>query len=248
MIFLNYLKKVYYSGSNFICPFCRTTYRKFAKIGYDSFIQRSLKVIGAGRRNALCPVCGSSDRERLLYVYFNQYHNFPETTGYSILHIAPETNLSKIFLEKSNIEYICGDKFEKPHSYPSYVKNIDITDIPYPDNQFDLVICNHVLEHVPDDKKGLSEIYRVLKRNGKAILQVPISKQLKETLEDTSIVDKQERILRFGQFDHFRLYGLDYFERIKDVGFDFSEFKVDHDRYKQFGLNPEELIFLALKL
>ncbi len=114
-------------------------------------------------------------------------------------------------------EYICGDYFAPGYEdvYPSHVKNINILNIPYDNEYFDLVICNHVLEHVEDDLKGMSEIYRVLKKGGFAILQVPISYKMDKTYEDFSIIESNAREEAFGQRDHVRIYGLDYFDRLK---------------------------------
>ena len=124
--------------------------------------------------------------------------------------------------------------------------------MPFKDNSFDFLLCNHVLEHIEDDHKAMSEIYRVLNIGGNAILQVPLNQNSKNTLEDNSITDKKERIEKFGQYDHVRLYGMDYFERLKKVGFELEQIKYasnyNKKDIKKFGIIENEIIPLCKKL
>jgi len=124
---------------------------------------------------------------------------------------------------------------------------MDITDIHCADNYFDLILCNHVLEHIPDDRKAMRELCRVLKPGGKAILQVPLSILLKETYEDFSVTDPAERIRLFGQRDHCRIYGQDYENRLKESGFEFCPVKIDFTRYPHYGLDEREEVMVAMK-
>lgn len=101
---------------------------------------------------------------------------------------------------------------------------MDITDIRYPDESFDIIICSHVLEHVPDDVKAMSEFHRVLKKNGWAILLVPIA-AMDKTYEDFSIVTEAGRLKAFGQSDHVRKYGKDYIDRLRSAGFNVTVIK-----------------------
>lgn len=168
-----------------------------------------MEIVGGGfRKNGLCPVCKSSDRERLL-IYALGKLMLP-IKNYKILHIAPETMLCKYITSHKPISYIKGDKFAQGYNYPKDTIYLDITNLPFEDNLFDLMICNHVLEHVIDEKKALSELHRVLSPGGLAIIQVPLSLKLENTLEDERINSDELREKFYGQKDHVRLYGLDF--------------------------------------
>ncbi len=124
---------------------------------------------------------------------------FNNNKSYSILHLAPEWRLSEKFLKYKYKQYICSDKFMPGYHYPKHTIDMDIMDIKFNENTFDLVLCNHVLEHIPDDIAAMKELYRVLKPNGTAILQVPISSTLMKTFEDTNIKTDEEREEIYGQ-------------------------------------------------
>ncbi|ASK31543.1 SAM-dependent methyltransferase [Chryseobacterium sp. T16E-39] len=233
-----------HAGSNYHCPFCGYDSKDLEIVGHDLPVLIEKHVIGGGRRAAGCYKCNSRDRERLLYAFIIKELNLPKNN--SILHIAPEPRLSKILLNYNLKEYICGDLFTESYHYPAHVKNINVLNIPYENSYFDMVICNHVLEHIDDDQKAMREILRVLKPGGKAILQVPISKNNLETHEDSTISDPQKRKEFFGQFDHVRLYGQDYVTRLENVGFIVERLNIS-DKYKKFGVNPEEDIFFCKK-
>ncbi|MBT2621799.1 MULTISPECIES: class I SAM-dependent methyltransferase [Chryseobacterium] len=231
-----------HSGSNYQCPFCGYKSKDLEIVGHNLPVLIEKHVIGGGRRAAGCYKCNSRDRERLLYAFVIKELNLPKDI--SVLHIAPEPKLSKILLSQNLKEYICGDLLTGNYHYPDHVKNINILSIPYENNYFDLVICNHVLEHIPDDAKAMKELLRVLKPEGKAILQVPISKNNQQTYEDFSISDPQKRKELFGQFDHVRIYGQDYVIRLENAGFIVERVNIS-DKYKKFGVNPEEDIFFC---
>lgn len=229
------------------CPFCGNKSDFFLEIGENFDVIAKKKIIGAGRRKAGCPYCNSTDRERLVYLYLkNEMKIFGSDRSKMILHIAPERNITKKLLRHFKGSYLCGDLFTSGYDYPKHVKNMDLQNLPFQGNKFDLVICNHVLEHVENDKKALRELHRVLKPGGNAILQVPIAECLETTIEDTNIRDPQEREQEFGQADHVRLYGKDYVTILKAAGF-----KVERlnraSRYLKYKINPKEDIFLASK-
>jgi len=165
-----------------------------------------------------------------------------------LLHIAPEKNLQKIFKSFSHIKYISGDC----NSLMNCNIRLDITDMNFEDNFFDFIICNHVLEHIVDDRKAMCELFRVLRPKGFSILQVPISKKAKETLEDFSITSPEERERYFGQKDHVRIYGKDYRKRLEDVGFKVNLYDIKNDLsiqdIKKYGFNESEILYVCRKL
>jgi predicted SAM-dependent methyltransferase len=163
------------------------------------------------------------------------------------LHIAPEKGLEKR-LRKQHGDYLTADLYEQ-----DVMVKMDITDIQFADGSFDVILCNHVLEHVPDDRKAMSELHRVLRPGGWGILQVPISKLLRSTYEDSSITTDAGREQAFGQSDHVRIYGPDYRERLERAGFDVDiyDWTTEIERFgggrNIFGLNPQESIYRVSK-
>jgi len=164
-----------------------------------------------------------------------------------LLHVAPETNLTRYLQKIINIVRV--DKFETGYNYIfEDIIEMDITRIDFPDDYFDAVICNHVLEHIKDDILAIKELYRVLKPKGWGILQVPYSPILTKSIEEDTELNLQEREKKFGQKDHLRIYGLDYFERLSNIGFKVEKinfFKNNPDDYFKLGLIfNEEIIFV----
>jgi SAM-dependent methyltransferase len=129
--------------------------------------------------------------------------------------------MQKKFRSLSNLDYLSID-LESPIA----MRNMDVTKLELPDAQFDVIFCNHVFEHIPDDRVAMKELRRVLKPNGFAILQTPIDDARDTTDEDPSITDPQERLRRFGQTDHVRTYGRDFFDRLRESGWN-----VTRDRF-----------------
>jgi SAM-dependent methyltransferase len=201
-----------------------------------------------GYRYALCPKCYSTDRERLIYWCITKKSNILNSSkNIRLLHIAPEKNLQKILKSFSNIEYVSGDF--NPLINCDVI--LDITDIKFKDNFFDVIICNHVLEHVKDDQKAMHELFRVLKPKGIAILQVPISKTARETFGDFSMTTPEGREKYFGQKDHVRIYGQDYKNRLESVGFKLDLYGINKGlsikEIKRLGLNQEEILYVCQK-
>jgi SAM-dependent methyltransferase len=223
--------------------------RDFVFCGTESLVAEEKQIISAGRRKKECPICQSAERDRLVYLYVKDYLRlFESKNKINILHVAPEDCLYPVFRKKINHQnYFCGDKFEAGYSYGDQVRYMDITQIDWEDDSFDLIICNHVLEHIPDDRKAMKELYRVLKPGGKAILQVPLSVVLAETYEDFSITDPADRIRIFGQRNHCRIYGQDYVKRLQESGFTVSLITVSDSNYRKYGLDEREKIVLAEK-
>lgn len=192
-----------------------------------------------------CPRCSSTDRERNVYVYLKTRTNvFSEDV--ILLHVAPERNLQTVLSSCPNVTYISADL----SSSLAMVK-MDITEIPFQDSYFDVIICNHVLEHVEDDSKALSELFRVLKAEGWAILQVPISMALDKTFSDPRVVTPEAREAVFGQNDHVRIYAQDYLERLKNTGFSVELYRpssaLDGRAIQYYGLMEKENIYVCHK-
>ena len=226
---------VFYYGNSVECPIDGRTYRKFLPYGRLQ-----------SRPNALCPSSLSLERHRLMWLFLKNKTNF-FTDNIKLLHIAPELCFMKIFEEMKNVEYITGD-IESPLAK---VK-MDVHQIPFDDNSLDVVFCNHVMEHLDDDIKAMSEINRVLKPGGWAIIQSPVYLYLEKTLEDPSVTNPLEKERLFGQNDHMRKYGKDYGDRLRRGGF-----KVTEDNYldelaeevrTRYALPDEEIIYFCEKM
>jgi SAM-dependent methyltransferase len=194
---------VFYRGHEHTDPINGKSYRTFLPYGY-----------GKPRPNVLSPGTLSLERHRLLWVYLQRETDFFSKTA-KVLHLAPEQAFMGRFQKLKHLDYTTAD-LESPLAK---VK-ADICNLPFDNNTFDWILCNHVLEHIEDDHKAMSELFRVLKPGGKAILQVPLDAQRLKTYEDFNIQDPQERARIFGQYDHVRIYGLDYLDRLQAVGFE----------------------------
>jgi SAM-dependent methyltransferase len=241
-----FINLVLHYGTRYECPLCGYKAKDLAPIGLNLPVLKAKQVVGAGRRNARCYKCNSTDRERLVYTYLKHELNIFEDKKIRILHLAPEKNLSLALRKAGFKEYLCGDLFTKGYVYPNYVQNMNVLDIPYENDYFELVICNHLLEHVPTDLEAMKEILRVLKPGGKAILQVPISKNSDTTYEEFSITEPKEREAAFGKFDHVRIYGQDYPERLTQAGFTVERINIS-EKFNRYGLSLDEDIFIGNK-
>ncbi len=213
------------SGDKFTDPIDGKSFRKFLSYGYNKL-----------RKNALSPSTLSLERHRLLWLYLkNETVLFEKKI--KLLHFAPEQAFYKRFKKLSNIQYDTIDI-----NSPLAKIKADICDLPIKENTYDFILCNHVLEHVLDDNKAMSELYRVLKKGGIGIFQVPIDMKREKTFQDDSITDKLERNKIFGQYDHVRIYGKDYFNKLEDTGF-----KVQQVDYSKKFSDKEILKFSIIK-
>lgn len=241
----NYFRALSYFGLKYQCNICNGHFYKLLPIGINNNATKN--IVGGGYRFALCPRCHSTDRERLIYWYIVHKINILHSQKtVKLLHIAPERNLQKVFKANNKIKYVNGDLNPLIAE-----KVIDITDINFENNYFDFIICNHVLEHVKDDKKAIRELFRVLKPGGEAILQVPMFKTMIKTFEDFSIVLSEEREKYFGQKDHLRIYGKDYKEKLESEGFKVKLYDIKNDLNNKdiirHGLNSEEILYIGCK-
>jgi SAM-dependent methyltransferase len=242
----SFLPSLWFRGRRFTCPLCGGRFRKFRPIGVDRPLFREKMIVGGGyRANGRCPRCGGSDRERLVYLYLKQ-----ETALFRqparLLHVAPERSLQRVFSRQAGIDYTSAD-IDSPRA----AQRLDITAIGHDSGSFDAIICCHVLEHVMDDRRALAELYRVLRPGGWAILQVPFSRRLDETLEDPLLKTPAERETCYGQHDHQRLYGRDFPSRLAQAGFQVRIFNYARERGTEaadrFGLCREEDLFIGRK-
>lgn len=225
---------IFMRGNNVECPICEISYRKFLPYGRLN-----------PRPNALCPDSLSLERHRLMWLYLKDKTNF-FTEPHKLLHIAPELCFIKKFKSMKNLEYTTAD-LESPLAD---VK-MDVHEIPFEDETFDVVFCNHVMEHVDDDIKSMSEIHRVLKPGGWAIIQSPQDYSREETLEDPSITDPKERERIYWQSDHVRLFGMDYGKRLEKAGFTVTEdryvMELPEETVKRYALPANEIIYFCAK-
>lgn len=233
--YLTPLLRVLFKGNKFIDPIDGSSYSKFLSYGYRSI-----------RKNALCPGTLSLERHRLLWLYLDNETNILKS-NLKVLHVAPEQIFFKKFKKFNHWNYLTFDI----NSPIADIKG-DLKSMKFKDDSFDLVICNHVLEHIEDDKMALEEIYRVLNINGIAILQVPINVNREKTFEDSKITSQYDREKYFGQYDHVREYGIDYKERIEQVGFqvemiNYSD-NFSEEMIIRYGLLKNDLIPIAKKI
>ena len=227
--------RVIFHGKKYTDPIDDSNYSKFLSYGYKTV-----------RKNALCPGTLSLERHRLLWLYLDKETDFLNS-NLKVLHVAPEQVFYKKFKKLKNWEYFTFDL----NSPIADIKG-DLISTNFKDEYFDLIICNHVLEHIEDDKSALDEMYRILKYNGISILQVPINVKRENTFEDLSIKSKIQREKYFGQYDHVREYGLDFKDRVEQAGFkvemiNYSK-KISQDLVIKYGLMKDDLIPIGKKL
>ena len=189
-------------GKNFTDPIDGKSFKSFLPYGY-----------GTQRNNVLSPSTLSLERHRLLWLYLKNETNF-FSEHLKILHFAPEQAFYKRFKKLKNLDYVTTDL-----NSPLADVKADICNLPFNDNEFDVILCNHVLEHIPNDTKAMQELYRIMKPEGYGIFQIPQDLNRAITFEDDSITDKKERAKIFGQYDHVRVYGSDYFDKLRRIGF-----------------------------
>ena len=196
------LKAPLYKGGNYDCNCCGKSFRKFLPKGNVS------------RANAKCPYCSSLERVRVLDLFLENELRLSEKSGLKILHFAPEEVLAKKLSELKDVMYIDGD------IHPAYASHvIDVTAINFPDNYFDLIICSHVLGHVPDEAKAISELHRVLKPDGDALVMTLLDLNTEKTYENSAVVTPQDRLKHYGEHDLARLHGTDFGSRLEVSGF-----------------------------
>lgn len=202
---------LWYRGNRYKDPIDGKRFRKFLPYGY-----------GVQRPNVLSPSTLSLERHRLLWLYLTNETNLLEQK-IRVLHVAPEQAFYRRFKKNPHWDYVTTDLYS-----PLADVKADLCNLPFEDNSFDLVLCNHVLEHIPDDIKAMNELFRIMKKGGMGIFQIPLDVNRTLTFQDDSITDPVERTRIFGQYDHVRIYGMDYFDALRKIGF-----QVEENRYAQ---------------
>ena len=235
-------------GSRLECPLCGWHFRRFRPAGFHYPVIIEKRVIGGHyHEDNICPRCLSNARERLAYLFLRARTRL-FSQNVRLLHVAPEPELAASLRRSPNIRYVSADLF-----LPGVMTRFDVLHMPFLDETFDAIICNHVMEHVADDGRAMAEVYRVLKPGGWALLQVPIALALTrgQTVEDPSATTEAERIRVFGQADHVRLYAApDYVERLEKTGFRVTVSKCATELpgdVARYALEPEEHIFVCAK-
>ncbi len=223
-------------GNTYTDPIDGKSFRMFLPYGY-----------GNQRNNVLSPSTLSLERHRLLWLYLqNETDFFTSKEKKKVVHFAPEQAFYKLFRNQKNLEYTTTDLLS-----PLADVKADICNLPFEDNQYDIILCNHVLEHIPNDTKAMQELYRVLKPGGMAILQIPQDLSRATTFSDDTITDQKERAKIFGQYDHVRIYGRDYFDKLRTIGFKVVEVdytsKITDEVVKKYCLAKGEILPVCFK-
>ena len=223
-------------GTAFTDPIDGKSFKMFLPYGY-----------GNQRNNVLSPSTLSLERHRLLWLYLNNETDFfTSFEKKKVLHFAPEQAFYKLFRNQKNIDYTTTDLFS-----PLADVKADICNLPFKDNSYDIIFCNHVLEHIPDDTKAMQELYRILKPGGMGIFQIPQDLSREFTFSDDSITNQKERAAIFGQYDHVRIYGRDYFDKLRNIGFkvveeDYTN-KISQELVEKYCLVKGEIIPVCFK-
>jgi len=225
-----------YRGNKVECPVCERSFRKF--LSYGSSV--------AHRENVLCPYDLTLERHRLMWLYLKDHSHFFTAENLRVLHIAPEQCFHKGFKAQKNLNYLTGDLVS-----PIADIHFDLHDIPLEDNRFDVIFCNHVMEHVNDPIRCMTELHRVMKPGGWGIMQVPQDLERAETYEDHSITSPEEREKHFWQKDHLRLFGRDYPDWLRKAGFTVTEFdKTRHygeEMLERYRISKNEILYIVSK-
>jgi predicted SAM-dependent methyltransferase len=219
-------------GFSRYCPVCRSPVRRFLPHGLNP------------RPDARCPICGALERHRLLWLFLRPRLRFRDGRPRRMLHVAPEAPVALRVARNRHLRYISADLHK-----PDVMLRMDATAIPLPDQSVDLIQCSHVLEHVPEDRQAMREFRRVLRPDGWAVFQVPVTAALTE--EDRSVTDPLERLRLYGQHDHVRRYGWDFVDRLRESGFRVdvvhAEDLVPPRRVRRMGLPPREPLFVCVR-
>ena len=232
-----FIAPLLYKGDKVECPVCGKKFSKFLSYGSEV----------AHRDNVLCPNDLTLERHRLMWLYLKDHSDFFTKQDLSVLHIAPEQCFHKKFKSQENLNYLTGDLVS-----PIADLHFDLHDIPLEDNRFDVIFCNHVMEHVDDAIKCMSELQRVMKPGGWGIMQVPQDFTREDTFEDASITSEEDREKHYWQKDHVRLFGKDYPSWLKKAGFEVEAFDKEsnysEELIEKYRLDKKEILYIVRKL
>jgi len=244
-----------YLGNNHVCPICQTHLHAFKPI-WKSFMRlmadapsypfKSLQTFNW--QNYSCPACDSSDRERLIVLYLDRISPpLDPQRRYRLVEFAPSAALPRRLKRDPIFEYRSADLYRK-----SVDDRVDLTDMqPYRDNSIDVFICSHVLEHIPKDRKAISELHRVLNPEGFGILLVPLINGMDSTEEDKSATSREARLARYGDGDHVRQYGIrDFHRRLEAAGFQVELLGKDFftaEAFQKAGIADDSILYIVRK-
>ncbi len=247
----NFIKNLFSKEKSIDCSICGNREKEYLplsdfyrenmeKYGYKYFYQGEM----TAHQTYQCSVCGASDRERLYAYWLKQ--KLEKQVGLKMIHFAPEHTLSNWIKQNYKFKYETADLMMEGVDH-----KVDMLDMPFEDTSFDAFICSHVLEHVDDDKKAVSELYRILKPNGWGILMAPVCTAITHTQEDKSHTTEEERWRYYGQNDHVRLYSHDGFvEAISSSGFKVYQLGIEHfgkQIFKKLGLKESSILYIVEK-
>lgn len=223
------VKNLWYKGNLKYCPCCDGSFRRFLPHVY--------------RKSAMCPKCGSLERHRLMVLYLRFKTDYFSKKA-KVLHFSPHAFLQKKFMEMPNLEYVSVDLNSSNVMY-----NMDITELLFKDNNFDCILCYHILEHVKNDNLALRELFRVLKPEGWAIIQTVVNPNLEKTFEDPNIIEPKDRTIFYGHKDHLRIYGTDFKNKLENAGFTVKVDLLTHNKklINYFGIYENETIYYCTK-
>jgi predicted SAM-dependent methyltransferase len=257
---LLFKKTINYGKKNY-CPVCDSNIKKFDSLRnyLNGKFVKPVLVNGVQHfaddyetlsiDTFFCPVCGAQDKARLYALYLNsQIKKMYKGSKLKLVHFAPEGGLGDLLRNNDYINYRSADLFRSDVDDKADLTNLSN----YSQDSFDIFICSHILEHIPNDKLAISELYRILKKNGIGIIMVPILLSLNNTYEDMSIIKEEDRLIHFGQEDHVRIYEKsDFILRLKNAGFNVNMFGVSNfgeDSFKKIGLNGTSVLYIVEKL
>jgi len=232
-------------GRSHRCPVCRAAVRRLLPEGHEHPVLRELDVVGGERWEARsCPVCFANTRSRLLWHWLESESGLL-AKSLDVLHVAPEFGIHWRLSGLPQIRYRAVDLDPGRYAYAGHVERADLTSLPLAGASVDLVLANHVLEHVEDVGAALAEIRRVLRPKGCAVLQVPIAHALDRTREDPDATTDAARERLHGQCDHLRLYGRDYDVLLERSGFEVEAYAPSEAVCEALLLNPRERLPIA---
>lgn len=250
------LKKIKYFGFGVQCPLCNSMLRNYLPLDkkYDVDLTINGRTYGVNDYetlnvdNFMCPICGADDRTRLYVLYLiEKIKNYNENNKIQLLHFAPEKPLQKILKKYKFIDYRSADLFMKEVDDKVDITNMNI----YPDNSFNIIICSHVLEHIVDVNKAISELYRVMKHGAWAIIMVPILPELPKDYENEAIISPEDRLKYFGQEDHVRVFSKNGFiSKLRDNNFIVKELDVNYftkDSFIKNNISSKSVLYIVEK-